>query len=119
MDFTFLLLIIWSVVTTAAFIFLYLKYDELVIKSAQLDKVITLAMEDTLKLLYVIKERESIDDPARVVAKLMKLSPDEAALEVRKSGLDKIMAMKAACIMSALSTVLPRETVEKIEAELR
>lgn len=119
MDFTSLLFVIWSVVVTIAFFCLYIKYDGLVIKSAQLDKVITIAMEDTIKLLYVLKERDSIEDPTKVVAKLMKLSPEEAEVEVRKSGLDKIMAMKAACIMSALSTVLPKETIERIEAELR
>jgi len=95
------------------------QYDVLLTRHVQVEKVVSLAMEDNMRLLLLLEKKSELQNVADMVAKLMKLSKEEAETELRSVGLDALIAKKAACIRASLATVVDPEIIRRLEREIR
>ncbi|MDH7597521.1 MAG: hypothetical protein QHG98_07290 [Methanothrix sp.] len=95
------------------------QYDVLMERHTQVEKVVSLAIEDNMRLLLLLEKKSELQNAADMVAKLMKLSKEEAERELQSVGLDALIAKKAACIRAALATVVDPELILRLEKEIK
>lgn len=78
-----------------------------------LENSIVLSIEDVLLMMALLKNLDNVETTEQYIAKLMKLSPEEAKREVERGNLMNLVAKKAACIEATLRAAMP-DTYKKI-----
>ncbi|MCX8207988.1 MAG: hypothetical protein N3G75_09225 [Methanothrix sp.] len=82
-----------------------------------LENAIVLSIEDILVLMTLLENLDKIESPEQYVARLLKMTPEEARAEIEKGRLLELIGQKASCIKASLRLTMP-ETYRRIASTL-
>jgi len=89
-------------VTGAAFAWLAVKFQTL-------ERTVVISLDDTITLLNLLEKVENMEEAGPYLAKLAKLSEDEAKLEIEKGRMLSLVARKATEIKATLRASIPKQ----------
>jgi len=88
-------------VTGAAFAWLAVKFQTL-------ERTVVISLDDTITLLNLLEKVENMEEAGPYLAKLAKLSEEEAKLEIEKGRMLNLVARKATEIKATLRASIPK-----------
>lgn len=80
----------------------------LAIKFNTLEKTVIISLKDTVCLLNLLEKIENMEEAGPYLAKLAKLSEEEAKLEIEKGRMLNLVARKATEIKATLRASIPK-----------
>lgn len=89
----------------------------LAVKFHTLEKAVIISLEDTICLLDLLEKIENMEEVGPYLAKLTKLSDEEAKIEIQKGRMLSLVARKAAEIKATLKISLPKNYTHIIKCE--